>query len=75
MDIEFRECPCCGGYGVRDNGDNCTECGGVGRGGLNGPGTIGSGEIMFDKATGDRITVADLVKRHSNPGDGKERTR
>lgn len=53
VEIDFRECPNCGGYGVRDNGDNCTTCGGVGRGGLrSGPGScIGSGEIMVDRQT------------------------
>ena len=61
MNIEFRECPKCGGYGVRDNGDNCTTCGGSGRGGLNGGGQIGSGELMFDRDTGRRVTAADLV--------------
>ncbi|MBQ1479863.1 MAG: hypothetical protein IIZ30_07485 [Sphingomonas sp.] len=53
VEIDFRECPNCGGYGVRDNGDNCTTCGGVGHGGLrSGPGIcIGSGEIMVDRQT------------------------
>lgn len=27
----FLECPQCGGYGVRDNGMNCTNCGEWGR--------------------------------------------
>lgn len=61
-DIEFRTCPHCAGYGVRDNGQNCTTCGGKGRGGLLGNGTIGSGEVMYDKATGRRITAAELAK-------------
>ncbi len=60
-DIEFRTCPRCAGYGVRDNGQNCTTCGGKGRGGLRG-GTIGSGELMYDKASGRRVTAIELAK-------------
>jgi hypothetical protein len=63
MNIAFRPCPSCGGYGVLDSGTNCTTCGGEGRGGLNGPGTIGSGEIMIDQDTGEQLTAADLVER------------
>ena len=59
--IEFRTCPHCAGYGVRDNGKNCITCGGKGGGGLNGGG-IGSGEVMYDKTTGRRITTAALMK-------------
>lgn len=62
MDIEFRVCPDCKGYGVLDNGNNCVTCGGCGKGGLLGGGDIGSGEIMIDRATGRQITVADLIK-------------
>ncbi|HEV7298713.1 MAG TPA: hypothetical protein VGN72_05050 [Tepidisphaeraceae bacterium] len=64
MNIEFRECPHCGGYGVRDNGDNCVTCGGVGTGGLrSGPGSnIGSGDIMFDRDSGRYIDAAELVE-------------
>lgn len=62
MNIIFKECPRCHGYGVLDSGRNCTECGGSGSGGLRGPGQIGSGELMFDGDTGQRITAADLVK-------------
>lgn len=53
IEIDFRECPDCGGYGVRDNGRNCKTCGGVGAGGLNSPpgSCIGSGEIMVEKGT------------------------
>lgn len=63
MKIEFQTCPNCAGYGVRDNGANCTTCGGKGRGGLHGSGTIGSGEIMIDKETGRRVTAGELVER------------
>lgn len=54
MEIDFRPCPHCGGYGVRDNGDNCKTCGGVGRGGLRSPpgSVIGSGDIMVERGTG-----------------------
>jgi len=62
-DIEFRTCPYCAGYGVRDNGNNCTTCGGKGSGGLRTKnGCIGSGDLMYDKATGRRITAADLAR-------------
>ncbi|WP_314324407.1 hypothetical protein [Comamonas aquatica] len=61
MQLDFRTCHHCGGYGVRDNGHNCTTCGGVGTGGLLGTGTIGSGELMYDKATGRRVTAAELA--------------
>ena len=67
MDIEFRVCPMCNGYGVRDSGVNCKECGGRGRGGLHGTGTIGSGEIMYDRDTGQRLTTKDLIDRMSLP--------
>lgn len=66
MQIDFKTCPHCGGYGVRDNGRNCTTCGGVGTGGLHGAGgTIGSGEVMYDKATGRRVTLAEFAKYHA----------
>lgn len=62
-EIEFKTCPLCAGYGVRDNGENCRECGGVGSGGLySEDGCIGSGELMYEKATGRRITTAELVE-------------
>lgn len=63
MGIRFVKCPKCNGYGVLDNGINCRECGGVGRGGLHGgPGNvIGSGELMYDE-TGKRITAGELAK-------------
>jgi hypothetical protein len=65
-EIEFSECPHCGGYGVRDNGDNCITCGGSGTGGLHSTnGCIGSGELMYEKSTGRLISakeLADLMK-------------
>jgi hypothetical protein len=64
MEIEFRTCPLCSGYGVLDSGRNCRECGGSGTGGLRSTnGIIGSGELMFDKATGRRITYEELNAR------------
>jgi hypothetical protein len=62
--VEFRECPSCGGYGVRDNGQNCRTCGGVGSGGLR-SGGIGSGEIMIDKVTRRQITLAEFTEYHA----------
>lgn len=62
MSITFKVCPRCNGYGVMDNGNNCHECGGHGHAG-DSAGTIGSGEIMFDSKTGERVTAADLVRR------------
>ncbi len=63
-DIDFRECPYCGGYGVRDNGDNCVTCGGVGRGGLRSPpgSIIGSGEIMVDRQTRRILTREEFMQ-------------
>ena len=72
MTIEFRTCPKCNGYGVRDNGNNCVTCGGVGTGGLLGDGTIGSGEVMFDSETGERVTVKQLLKRKAKTSRGQE---
>lgn len=69
--IDLRECPKCHGYGVLDNGNNCRECGGKGRGGLLGDGVIGSGEIMVDSKTGARITSEQLAKFLSH-SDTKE---
>lgn len=68
--IDFRECPDCGGYGVRDNGDNCTTCGGIGRGGLNsGPGhCIGSGELIVDRET-RRVLSHDELMAIVSPED------
>lgn len=57
MNIDFKECPKCHGYGVLDNGMNCTNCGGHGRGGAG----RGSGEVMIDRDTGFLVTSADLV--------------
>ncbi|MCZ4340145.1 hypothetical protein O4H52_00905 [Sphingomonadaceae bacterium G21617-S1] len=51
LQIDFRECPHCGGYGVRDNGDNCRTCGGVGRGGLR------SAEIIRRYRDADNIAL------------------
>lgn len=70
IDYEFRTCPRCAGYGVRDSGQNCTMCGGYGRGGLNShlfswSNQIGSGEIIIDRATGKRITHAEYLRRVS----------
>ena len=70
--IVFRTCPECHGYGVRDSGKNCTTCGGNGRGGLLGSGTIGSGEIMLNEQTGERVTAAQLA-RMLKPDPGKEK--
>lgn len=50
MEVDFRECPKCHGYGIKDNGSTCRECG-------------GSGERMFDKETGRRITLKDLINK------------
>jgi hypothetical protein len=70
-EIDFRECPRCHGYGVLDSGVNCRNCGGNGRGGLLNPdATIGSGEVMYDKKTGRRIThkeFYELVKTRRAP--------
>ena len=58
---DFRECPSCGGYGVRDNGRNCKTCGGSGSGGLrSGNGRIGSGEIIIEKETGRIVSPAEF---------------
>lgn len=72
LDIEFRECPDCGGFGVRDNGNNCRTCGGVGKGGVYpletkhlGRGNIaGSGDIMVERGTGRRVTLAEFNRHH-----------
>jgi|GEM_PF-2440665 len=61
-EFDFRRCPSCGGYGVRDNGTNCRTCGGRGKGGLHGTGSIGSGEIIIETATG-RIVSPDEFAR------------
>lgn len=66
MEIEFRTCPKCNGYGVLDSGRNCGECGGKGQGGLR-SGKIGSGEIMIEKETGRRVSYDEfLAARQSN---------
>lgn len=69
LEIDFRECPGCGGYGVRDNGDNCVTCGGVGKGGVYpllkehlGPGNhVGSGEIMVERGTGRIVSIEEFA--------------
>ena len=48
--IDFRECPRCYGYGIKDSGAGCRFCG-------------GSGEAMYDQQTGARITPAQFMKR------------
>lgn len=68
MEFDFRECPQCGGYGVRDNGDNCVTCGGHGRGGLrSSDGVIGSGEIIMERGTGRIVSreefAAEMTRR------------
>jgi len=50
MDIEFRECPRCYGYGIKDSGAKCNFC-------------AGSGDAMYDKKTGHRITPSQYLKR------------
>lgn len=59
MNLDFKECPLCHGYGVLDDGRNCKECGGHGRG----PAGRGSGELLYDKETGRRVTVEEFVIR------------
>lgn len=67
-EIDFRTCPNCNGYGVRDNGKNCVTCGGVGSGGLHSTdGRIGSGEIMIDKKTGRQVTLKEFTDFHAPP--------
>lgn len=53
MPIDFRECPVCNGYGIKDNGETCKEC-------------KGSGERMFDRETGRQITHKELIKMSKN---------
>ncbi len=63
LEVEFRTCPICSGYGVLDNGRNCKECGGSGTGGLSSTnGCIGSGEIMFEKGTRRRVSSRELAE-------------
>lgn len=59
--FRFLTCPKCNGYGVRDNGRNCSSCGGVGSGGLQ-SGRIGSGEIIVDVTTGQKVSLKDFTK-------------
>ena len=74
LEIDFLECPDCGGFGVRDNGDNCVTCGGVGKGGVYpllkehlGKGNIaGSGDIMVERGTGRRVSHAEFMEAVGN---------
>lgn len=60
----FKTCVRCAGYGVRDNGYNCTTCGGSGTGGLHSTdGCIGSGEVIVETGTGRVISHADFTQR------------
>lgn len=60
----FRTCPRCNGYGVRDNGYNCTNCGGSGTGGLHSTdGCIGSGDIIIEVATKREISHSEYMRR------------
>ena len=74
-EFTFRDCPRCGTYGVRDNGQNCTNCGGSGTGGLHSrDGCIGSGEIIIETATGRQISHAEFARRmkaRTEAGDGQ----
>lgn len=63
-EYDFRTCPRCAGYGVRDNGHNCTNCGGSGSGGLNSTdGCIGSGDVIIERVTGRQISHAEFTRR------------
>lgn len=63
-DFAIMECPKCHGYGVLDSGENCTNCGGSGSGGLRSiDGCIGSGEIITDKSTGRQISAKEMASR------------
>jgi len=57
--IQFRECPGCGGYGIRDSGATCKKCG-------------GSGELMFDENY-NPVTRRDLIKKHNKEVQAKEK--
>lgn len=63
-EFDFRQCPHCGGYGIRDNGRNCTTCGGKGTHGLRSrDGVIGSGEVIVERATGRLVSHVEFTKR------------
>lgn len=71
-DFDFRTCPNCAGYGVRDSGANCRTCGGSGTGGLRSTnGCIGSGEIIIDTATGRIVPPSEfrklMLEKHGAP--------
>jgi hypothetical protein len=71
-EYDFRTCPHCAGYGVRDDGKNCKTCGGSGSGGLNSPdGMIGSGEIIIERSTGNTISSAEFCRRMADREGGK----
>lgn len=60
----FKDCRRCAGYGVRDDGKNCSNCGGSGTGGLHSTdGCIGSGEVIIETATGRVVSHAEFVER------------
>jgi hypothetical protein len=63
-EFDFRICPKCNGFGVRDTGRNCKNCGGSGSHGLHSTdGVIGSGEIIIERATGRTLTVREFLER------------
>ena len=61
-EFNFRECPRCSGYGVRDSGANGRTCGGRGRAGSR-TGGLGSGEIIIETATGRVVPPGEFAKR------------
>jgi RecJ-like exonuclease len=76
-EYDFQKCPRCHGYGVRDDGENCPNCGGKGSGGLRTQdGVIGSGEVIIERSTGRQIPHAEFARRTalgpapSAPGSG-----
>jgi len=73
-DFDFRQCPHCGGYGVRDNGRNCATCGGSGTHGLRSKdGVIGSGEIIVERATGRIVSHKEFARIVASRRDGDQR--
>lgn len=78
-EYDFRECPKCGGYGVRDNGRNCVTCGGSGSHGLRSTdGVIGSGEIIIERGTGRVVPraefTAEMLRRASPQSSAHDAT-
>ncbi len=55
MQLDFKTCPKCNGYGILDNGKHCRTCGGSDQ-------SIGSGEVMFKKGTHERVTAKQLAR-------------